>query len=99
MHCYCAPHPNNPTVPSDGTLGENAVHWCDIDQPYANLPEPWKATNRQYTTPEIGDLVHWCDIDQPYANLPESWKAANRQHAAPQVGTTAKSIHDPYITL
>ena len=64
-------------------LGENAVHWCDIDQPFALLSPSWKEANRKYVPHEEGELVHWVDIDQPYHTLPERWKAENRQYAVP----------------
>ena len=48
MHRYCEPQPTNPSAPLDGDSlsDQNAVHWCDIDQPYMYLPESWKANNR-----------------------------------------------------
>ena len=56
IHRFRSPNPTNPTAPAedDGPPGENAVHWCDIDQSYAYLPESWKANNRQYAViPEV----------------------------------------------
>ena len=53
-HRFCAPNPSNPALPADGAgeLGDHAVHWCDINQPYEALPERWKEKNRIYAVPD-----------------------------------------------
>ena len=60
VHRYCAPQPTNPSAPLDGVSapGKAAVHWCDIDQPYAYLPESWKATNRQVRKRHMNRHAH-----------------------------------------
>ena len=60
VHRFRSPNPTNPTAPAedDGPPGDNAVHWCDIDQSYAYLPESWKANNRQYAViPEVAPVT------------------------------------------
>ena len=74
VHRYSAPQPTNPSAPLDGQEepGDNAVHWCDINQPYVYLPEQWKATNRQYAPSNILSNI-----------LSNNWMATNRQYAGP----------------
>ena len=99
VHRHRPPQADNPNAPADqeGAAG-SAVHWVDINQPYATLPETWKAKNRAYAEPPLLSHVSprsstpallYEPISQPFSQTmlleerpPQSSPAFVREHGS-----------------